>query len=352
VEHYVRKSCAGWVQLRCLDHHTKMIRIRSILAGFFQKLCYNDFTCFKMYCTAKISYMVGDVMVWNEERNIQAQRNWLSRFAGRLGSFLAVSGTARGSESSSTPSSLPEEPRQLSGPHKTFVPHAVRPDNSEVPLSVDGSNGFRVKDAPSMPFPALQTSKTGSLMGQSRQRLAGHTARIRLETPPVPETPSPMVRQNIVETPREILDVSSLAAFPVAPGRTETDMRFPMASPQATNEEAQPSRLLTRNGMNKAGVGTQRHLPTGRMFKGNIRIATHNPLCGSGEFSCGERDVVIKNPAVRASSVILVTLTSNPGPVVVHYVSLLPYEGFTVHLTAPTTMRARFNYMVLSGELT
>jgi len=298
--------------------------------------------------TQRERFMVSDVMVWNENRNVQTQRNWLSRFTRGLGSFLTAFGTTRGSESSSTLSSLPEEPQQLSSPHKTSMPHSVWPDNSEAPLSVDGSNGSRVKDVPRV----LQTPQTGSLMEQSRQRLAGHTTKIRLEAPPVPETPSPMVRQNISETPRETLDVSPLSSFPVAPGKTEGDIRFPMTSPQVTNEKAQPSHPLTRNGTNKAGAGTQRHLLTGHMSKGNIGIVTRNPLYGSGEFGCGQCDVVVKNPAVRASSVILVTLTSNPGPVVVHYVSLLPYEGFTVHLTAPTTMQASFNYTILPSELT
>jgi hypothetical protein len=305
--------------------------------------------------------MVSDVMVPTEKCNVQTQRNWPSRLARRLGLFFTAFGTARDAESSSTLSSLAlaEEPRQLSSSSKTFVPHAVWSDNSEASLSVEssseaplpanGSNESGVKDAPRMPFPVLQTSQIGSLMEQSRQRLAGHTTKIRLETPPVPETPSPMVRQNISETPREILDVSSPLSFPADPGRTETDFCFPLTSPQVTNEKAQPSYLLTRNGMNKAGVATQRHSPTGRMFKGNIGIATRNPLGGSGEFRCGQSDVVVKNSAVRASSVVLVTLTSNPGPVAVHYVSLLPHEGFTVHLTAPTTMQTSFNYMILSG---
>jgi len=61
--------------------------------------------------------------------------------------------------------------------------------------------------------------------------------------------------------------------------------------------------------------------------------------------------VTVANPHITASSVVLVSLTSNPGPVVVQYVSLQPYNGFTVHLTAPTTMRATFNYIVLLGEL-
>src|SRR5260370_8018767 len=87
------------------------------------------------------------------------------------------------------------------------------------------------------------------------------------------------------------------------------------------------------------------------MVKGNIAIVTRNPLCGSGEFSCGQSDVVVKNPAVRASSVVLVTLTSNQGPVVVQNVSLLPYEGFTVHLTDPTPMHTRLHYMIVCVEL-
>jgi hypothetical protein len=297
--------------------------------------------------------MVGDVMVRNEECNVQTQCNWLSRLTQRLSRSLIGFGSREDSESSSTPSSLPEEPQQLSRPHKAFVPYTVLPNNREAMLSADGSTESRVKDALAMPCPVLQVPQMGSLVGQSRQRLAGHTTRVRLQAPPipVPDTPSPMAGQSISETPREILDVSSLSSFPVTPARTETDIHFPTVSPQPAKEEVAPSHLLTRNGLNSTGVGTQKHSPTGRMFKGNIRIATHNPLCGSGEFNCGQRDVVVKNPAVRASSVILITLTSNPGPVAVHYVSLLPYGSFTVHLTAPTTMHARFNYMIFPGEL-
>ncbi|HEY4034508.1 MAG TPA: hypothetical protein VGL94_11155 [Ktedonobacteraceae bacterium] len=291
-------------------------------------------------------------MVRNEEHTIQTQRNWFSRFTRGLSSSLAGLGAAKGSESSPTLSSLPEEePQQLSSLNKTFMPPYTWSDNTDVPFSTADHNESLVKDVPSIPFPVLQVSQMRSLIGQRRQRLAGHITKIRLESHPVLETPNPIIGQNISETPREILDVSSLSALSATVGRTKTDIRFPMESSQAAKEEAQPLHLPIRNGMDKTGVGTPRHLPTGRMFKGNVRIVTRNPLCGSGEFSCGQRDVVVKNPVVRASSVIVVTLTSNPGPVVVQYVSLLPYEGFTVHLTASTTMHARFNYMILSSDL-
>jgi hypothetical protein len=225
-----------------------------------------------------------------------------------------------------------------------------------------------------MPFPAPQES----FVEQSRQRLAGHTGRIHLEAPTTLEPPSPLVKQTISETPREILDVSCLSSLPTALGRTEMtspmarqiisetpreilDVPLPPSLPTAPSKRetnigtsvgrpdpAKPEEGSSHlHGINKTGVGDKRRLP----FKGNIRIVTRNPLCGSGEFSCGQSEAVIKNPAVRASSVVVVTLTSNPGPVAVHYVSLLPYESFTVHLTAPTAMHTRFNYLIFSGEL-
>jgi hypothetical protein len=330
-----------------------------------------------MYSTAKLIYIVGDVMVWNEERNVQTQRNWFSRLVRGLSSSLPEFGATRNSENS-RPFALPEEePEQFSGPHKTFVASSVWSENSEDLFAIDSSEESDVKDGSRMPFPLLSVPQMGSLMEQSKQRLAGHTAKIRLETPPtleplmISETPreildvsslaalgkteetaSPMVRQMISETPREILDVSSLSSLPAALDRMETDIRVPVGYPEVAKQEAVSSHLPTRNDINKTADGNQRHLPTGRMFKGNIRIVTRNPLCGSGEFSCGQSNAVIKNPAIRASSVIVVTLTSNPGPVAVHYVSLLPYESFTVHLTAPATMHARFNYIIFSGELT
>jgi hypothetical protein len=298
-------------------------------------------------------------MLRNEKRNVQTQYNWFSRIARALGSSLPRLGAGA---STSILSSLPGESQNVSSPHKTSGSHAALRDKGE---AADSSIGFRSEDEPKesspvvqvsqnsstetnrpRPFPVVQVSSMRPIEG--RQRLAGHITKVRLEAPPVPDTPSPMAGQWISETPREILDVSSLSMFPIAPARSETDIR----SPQLTKEETALSQLLTRDVLNKTAVGSQKSLPTSRMFKGNIRIPTRNPLYGSGEFKCGQRDVVVKNHAVRASSVILVTLISNPGPVVVQYVSLLPYESFTVHLTAPTTMHTRFNYMIFSDELT
>ncbi|MBA2392484.1 MAG: hypothetical protein H0V70_07025 [Ktedonobacteraceae bacterium] len=72
---------------------------------------------------------------------------------------------------------------------------------------------------------------------------------------------------------------------------------------------------------------------------------------GSGAFEGEQSEAMISNVLVAASSVVLVTLTTNPGPVVVQYISLQPQVGFTIHLTAPVTMRTTFNYVILAGEM-
>ena len=78
--------------------------------------------------------------------------------------------------------------------------------------------------------------------------------------------------------------------------------------------------------------------------------ATSVPAYGSGVFENEQSDIMIVNSLVTASSVVLVTLTTNPGPVVVQYISLQPQVGFTIHLTAPVTTRTAFNYVIMLGE--
>jgi hypothetical protein len=70
---------------------------------------------------------------------------------------------------------------------------------------------------------------------------------------------------------------------------------------------------------------------------------------GSGAFEEGQGDVFVKEPLVTERSVVMVTLTSNPGRVVAQYVSLAAGSGFTIHLTAPVARKTTFNYVVLES---
>jgi hypothetical protein len=74
---------------------------------------------------------------------------------------------------------------------------------------------------------------------------------------------------------------------------------------------------------------------------------SHKAIAGSGQFERGQCDIAIAHPHVTPSSVVVVLLTGNPGPVVVQYVSLDPGRGFTVHLSAPVERTTPFNYALL-----
>lgn len=69
-------------------------------------------------------------------------------------------------------------------------------------------------------------------------------------------------------------------------------------------------------------------------------------LSGSGVINQGQGEVTVPSPQISAQSVVTVMLAGNPGPVVVQYISLHPYEGFTFHLSAPVVATTPFNYTV------
>lgn len=75
-------------------------------------------------------------------------------------------------------------------------------------------------------------------------------------------------------------------------------------------------------------------------------ISPPSLFCGSGVIEVGQEDATIHNPRISARSVVTVMLAGNPGPVVVHYVSLQPGMGFTLHMSAPVVTATPFNYAV------
>ena len=80
-------------------------------------------------------------------------------------------------------------------------------------------------------------------------------------------------------------------------------------------------------------------------------LQAREKLSGSGVCAQGLGEATVKNSHVSASSVVLVSLLNDPGPVVVKYYTLLPGYGFTLHLSAPVEAETRFNYAILLGEL-
>ncbi len=72
---------------------------------------------------------------------------------------------------------------------------------------------------------------------------------------------------------------------------------------------------------------------------------------GCGVFNQGEEQLTILHKQITGQSVVNIMLAGNPGPVVVQYITLHPEVGFTVHMSAPTSASAPFNYIVWSGSV-
>lgn len=187
-----------------------------------------------------------------------------------------------------------------------------------------------------------------------KKRLAGRGTRVRLEVVPKraigqaahPSTPSTRisppetnhVRAQVAQSPIPQTTTQMPIVFPTDPDLAQRQQ--PPLSPAAFPEPPQQSTGFPGT------LGTD-----GAAYQGIIDATARGALSGSGIFEDGQGEVTIANANVTERSVILITLTSNPGPVVVQYITLQPQVGFTVHLTAPTTMRASFNYVILLGEL-
>ena len=89
----------------------------------------------------------------------------------------------------------------------------------------------------------------------------------------------------------------------------------------------------------------------GAVAKGKVDRVASGSLAGNDVLMQGQREVAVTNAHISPSSVVIVTLVEDPGPVVVKYITLRPQTGFTVHFSAPAEAEARFNYVILMGEL-
>jgi hypothetical protein len=177
------------------------------------------------------------------------------------------------------------------------------------------------------PFPSIAPSQLPPAQSAVRQRLGGRSTRIRLEVPSEEQIAARFAATQSASNKQEALRDSSQEL----PASTSTHL---------------PALDLFRPG----SLGTtSARLPIIDLVKGQLE-ASRRGLSGTGFFEDGQCDLIITNKYVTATCVIQIMLTSNPGPVVVHYISLQPRIGFTIHLTAPTNARTSFNYIILLGE--
>ncbi len=194
----------------------------------------------------------------------------------------------------SQPKDTPLIPPRLSLQSKPLpAVHPPHQNEAQLRSTVTSSSSTRAGNTTTAVLPSTETSPAVS----SNQRLAGRSTKVHLQVVSKPES---------TDLPTDSL---------VRSQESDACSNLP------------PANLLT-----------------------TIRTATPPILQGSGKFEDGQSDVVVLNNHITDGSVVLVLLTSDPGPVVVQYISLQPELGFIVHLTAPTKNVTLFNYAIVNSN--
>jgi hypothetical protein len=267
--------------------------------------------------------------------------NILTRLAQRLTSSLAAFGASVQPLAPPVIASSPvEESQELS-----------RKQEGRTVASGEAVSASNHTHAYAMPFidalPSAHPTAEGVPPIRSKQRLAGHTGKIRLQTASLPAV-TPQARSVDIPIPPDS------PAAPFTHERAEVREPVEVWVRLATSETEKKATTVSISGVDtgQSEVGaTSKEQRAENALLAAPGIAGRGMLSGSDVFESGQSDLMVHNAHITESSVVVVMLTSNPGPVVVQYVSLHPYEGFTIHLTAPVTMKTSFNYVVLLGEL-
>ena len=210
--------------------------------------------------------------------------------------------------------------------------HSVMRTNGQGPSSA------MVIDA----IPATPSTRPRVVQQQTEpQRLAGRSTKIHLQTAPPQShtTPLPVAQHQVVK--REVRD----AGEPVRDNKPY-ELREPLVISLSVPSMPDVSKISTRPDLVAItpAMVQERAQPVQKTH-------TCETFFGNAVFEMGQAEVMVAQEQVQLSSVVHITLTSNPGPTLVQYISLHPQVGFTVHLTAPVSSKTTFNYALFVQPL-
>jgi hypothetical protein len=262
------------------------------------------------------------MMVGHDERDEQDQQRWRARFAKeRRGLSVSVNETLTDphlqedfdDDIHDEPESMPQASQKmliaprLSLQSKQMPAVHIVPDKLVRPQQID---------------PSPETNHVEALpAAPKKKRLAGRNTKVHLQA--VPKT--------------EKRSAKKMTSSPGIIDSAIVEQDTPPASALPLLLEAQTSEPETER-------------PVAVSLKKDERPAREK-LAGSGQVLQGQAEIIVENSHVSTSSVVMVNLLGNPGPVVVQFYTLLPDYGFKVHLSAPVTANTPFNYVILLGEL-
>jgi hypothetical protein len=308
----------------------------------------------------------------------------LTRLAQRLTSSLAAFGGAMHPEMVVQLETTDQHETQDTSRPEHSTQFFTQVDASEVPTLPGIANEHRSVPLVRVIQPGEQKSSDLAHAAERKQRL-GRTTRVRLQTA------SQMQGQAAEQVRRQ---AAHPIEHPIEEHPIHTHMQDePNTSPISPLSDldlmpeheamAQLRSLAARTREDKEGV-TSAHLPAVDVDRNNIdhvqqvKISPYPPVdqknkevssppviaydeghdtaanpkmsidhaFGNGAFESGQQEATILDQHVTEGCIVQIMLLNDPGPVVVHYISLQPHIGFTVHLTAPAVMHTAFNYII------
>ena len=252
-------------------------------------------------------------MAWRNESDEQVQQDWQSRSVKKREELsLSIEETLadttlieapfsdEADESLQVSKSSVIIPPRLSLQSKPMAVVLVKPDEATKVTVVDS--------------PAATDSVAIPQTAQKKRRLAGRTTKVHLQA--VPKSEKKSGGKISIEKEQNV---------------------------RSADGEAQSGVKNSAKRSSKSGDS--------RLVEGQVKSTARASLAGSGIFKQGQREVMVANTHISPSSVVVVTLVGDPGPVVVKYISLQPQIGFTIHLSAQAEAETPFNYVVLMGEV-
>jgi len=304
----------------------------------------------------------GCVMAWPEDVDEQLRRRWLSRLEQeRLELSNSVKATfedqsVQGDQFTdalrkpygSTEASQKKViiPPRLSLQSKSI--QAVNPDPRALSLGVKRS--FTNDDTPDVGLPVARVEpiteeRSANVFVRLAHRITSSLSTFLVNTHDLQRVtvlPPDSMQPAIDESRNGPRVYESSLAHPVIDALVEPPVMHALPAPFATETYSLGQGRL-RVPKRPARVRLEGVSSQGMMTRDEM-------LSGSGVFEPGRSEVVVSQSGIRPSSVVMVMLAGDPGPVVVQYITLRPWDGFTVHLSAPTLAKTPFNYVVLMGE--
>lgn len=316
-------------------------------------------------------------MALPEDLDEQMRRRWLSRLAQeRLDLSASVEATLGETslQEGQIPDAIEAAPGSVQSQKKVIIPprlslqsrslSAVNPNSRALTLGVKGSltdaDAWNADSSVAVGEPVTDVQST-NLLTRLAHRITSSLSALLINN----QDESTVVEAPVEDLPSSVTDeppngprvYESSLALPVVHVPAETPVIRALPAPRSTEMESPGQgklRVPKRPTKVRLEAVTAQRVAESKgavvQMEGQSGIAMGTMLSGSGMFESGQSEVAVANTEAKSSSVVVVMLAGDPGPVVVQYITLRPQDGFTVHLSAPAMAKTPFNYMLLAGE--